>query len=150
MREEPKPEREIDEEAAVHGQLLAGLPGGASLISHLGGSVPQFGDAIMREICLSTSWTSSVRFWLAGSNLTKDSKNVVVTFDIAQVLDMNLDFFGGNVMLELLLRRPIIRPERAKYLQAFADSDLEFNFHSSAGMGGFIVARGVTLHWRPE
>lgn len=68
LRDEPKSKQEIDEEAFVHGQLLAALPGGASLISHLQGYVPEFGDAIMQEICLSTGGTSSVQFWLGASS----------------------------------------------------------------------------------
>lgn len=150
LQDKSEAELELEKEAFVHRQLLAGLPGGSSLISQLQGYVPEFGDAVMEEICLSTAGTSHVRFWLGGAGLSKDAKNLIVTFEIRQVLDMSLDFFRANVMFELLLSRPIIRPERTNYLDAFADDDLEFKFHSSWGMDGFLVARGVSLHWRPE
>jgi hypothetical protein len=145
--EEPKTEREIDEEAVVHSQLLAAIPGGTSLISQLG-YVPEFHDAIVREMRFSICGPSSMQFWLGGANVSKDG--LLVTFDIEAVLDMNLDYFRDNIMFEMLLRRPTVRPERTNYLHAFAHGDLEFEFRPSFGMQGFLVARGVSLHWHPE
>jgi hypothetical protein len=145
--EEPKTQREIDEETVVHSQLLAAIPGGTSLIGHLG-YVPEFHDAIVREMRLSICGPSSMQLWLGGANISKDG--LIVTFDIEAVLDMNLDYFRDNIMSEMLLRRPAVRLERSNYLHAFAHGDLEFEFRPSFGMRGFLAARGVSLHWHPE
>lgn len=147
MGEEPETKPDIEDEAVVHSQLLAGIPGGPSLISQLG-YVPEFHDAMVREMHLSIRGPSSIQLWLGVGNLSQDG--LLVTFDIEAVLDMNLDYFRDNIMFEMLLRRPTVRLERTNYLDAFAHGDLEFEFRPSFGMQGFLVARGVSLHWHPE
>jgi hypothetical protein len=149
VQDKAEAEREYEAAIALHAQLLSALPGGASLISQMDGYVTEFHDAMMRTICLSTSGTSYVEFVIWTSNYGKDN-DLVVTFDIGQILDMNLDFFRGNIMYEVHLGRPVARPERKGYLDSFADGDLEFRLQSSFGIDGFLVARGVSVRWHPE
>ncbi|MBE0579859.1 hypothetical protein [Devosia sp.] len=113
MGEEPETKPDIEDEAVVHSQLLAGIPGGPSLISQLG-YVPEFHDAMVREMHLSIRGPSSIQLWLGVGNLSQDG--LLVTFDIEAVLDMNLDYFRDNIMFEMLLRRPTVRLERTNYL----------------------------------
>jgi len=73
---------------------------------------------------------------------------IVVRFELSMILDLNLDFFQGNILFELLLRRPTLRRDRVNY---FRDppmtTDLEFGLDSTWGVGGFLVARGVQVRW---
>jgi hypothetical protein len=132
----------IAEDFLTHRTLLAALPGGRSLIDHWG-SAPTFHDAIVQEMRLRTSGDSFLQLWLPDS-----AAGIVVTFELSTILDLNLDFFQGNILYELLLRRPTLRPDRVNYFRdAPVTTDLEFGLDSTWGVDGFLVARGVKVRW---
>lgn len=142
-------EDRLRKDYAVHSEILASLPGSASLLAQYE-HLPDFHDAVAKDVSLSTSGKSLIR--LANPYPTIfDAGYLLVTFEIDKVIDANLDFFGGNILFGLMLRRPAARPDRQPYLtRPIEAGDIEFEFEPTCGLSGFVVGRGVRVSWTKD
>ena len=133
-------------EYLTHCQILAELPGAASLIAQYE-HPPSFHDSTLEEINLSMGGTSILR--LANPHPTIfDSGRLFVTFEIQKVIDLNLDFYGENILFGLLLRPPIVRGDRSNnFTRPLVEGDIEFQFEPTCGVGGYLIGREVSVRW---
>ena len=131
---------------AAHAELLAGLPGGPSLIAQYEHGT-SFHDATLLDISLSMRGKSLVVIEDPYPTILEPGR-LLVTFEIGMVIDASLDLFNQNILFGLKLRRPTDRPDRRNYLpRAVADSDIEFEFEPTCGVYGFIIGRDVSVRW---
>lgn len=139
-------EEKLRKDYAVHGEILASLPGSASLIAQYE-HLPSFHDATVEDVSLSMNRKSLIK--LANPFPTFfDGGRLIVTFEIDQVIDAYLDLFGNNILFALFLRRPAARIDRDPYRTRRIDAgDIEFEFESTCGLSGFVVGRGVRVSW---
>ena len=136
-------------EYAVHSAILTGLPGAASLIASYDG-VPSFHDATVEDVNLSMRGKSSIRIGNPYPTIY-DRSRLLVTFEIGQVIDANLDSFGQNILFSLMLRHPVRRPERQNYrTREILEGDVEFDFDATCGISGFVVGRNLSVRWTKD
>jgi hypothetical protein len=142
---EEKPGRDY----SVHSEILASLPGSASLLAQYE-HLPTFHDAVAEDVSLSRIGKSLIRLATPYPTIF-DAGRLLVTFEIDKVVDANLDLFGENILFGLLLRRPTIRADRQPYLtHAIETGDIEFVFEPTCGLSGFVVGRGVRVTWTKD
>jgi hypothetical protein len=122
---------------------LIGMEGGQSLIERLG-YVPSFHDFVVRELRLVTDLPSSLSLSIVRANPTLEER---IRFTIAEIVDLEIEFFGGvNILYDLRLYPAPDRPDRrAWYAREASRSDVEFDFSPTAGLAGTMRFRGIAV-----
>lgn len=133
------------------------IPGGADLVLWLG-QIPSFHDAEIISLHLNRCGRSSLRLhgWIHTGKVGNDGylelgKQAIVTFDLENIMDLQLDGFSvQNVISGLVIRRAPDRPDRRPYLAGEPSSqDIEIELEPCYGLSGFIRARSVTVTFAP-
>ena len=134
-------------------EIYDAVPGGAELLRWFG-QTPSFHDAEILDIHLRRSGRSILRLhgWINTGKVGPDrayvlDRHAVVTFELAGVMDLQLDGFSAqNVIGGLTLRRAPGRPERHGYLAlAPLPTDVEIELEPCYGLDGRIRARSVSI-----
>jgi hypothetical protein len=132
------------------------VPGGADLVRWFG-QEPTFHDAEILSLLLRRKGQSvlSLHVWIntgavgQGGYFVLD-RHAIVTFTLAEVLDLQLDGFSiQNVIYGLILRRAQDRPARRGYFADPRPEDVEIELEPCYGLSGFIRARAVSITFEP-
>jgi hypothetical protein len=139
------------------GSIYDTVPGGAELVRWFG-QVPTFHDAEILALDLRRRSASSLKIhgWISTGRISRDGtseldKHAVVTFAIESVMDLKLDGFSPqNVINGLVLRRAAVRPDRRPFLSLDPlPEDVEIELEPSFGLEGFVRARSVSITFVP-
>jgi len=133
------------------------VEGGPELLKWFG-TVPSFHDAEILNLDLRRNGISLLRVhgWIATGEVAPDKtavldKHAVVSFEISNVLDVQLEGFSTqNVVGGLILRRAPDRPDRRHHLalEPIPD-DIEIELEPCYGLHGRIRARSVRVTVTP-
>lgn len=131
------------------------VPGGVELLRWFGRE-PSFHDAEILSLHLSRKGPSVLRLhgWIntrAADGFYVSDRQAVVTFELEQVMDLQLDGFSAqNVIGGLILRCAPVRPERRPYLSLEPlPQDVEIVLEPCYGLDGSIRARSVSISFEP-
>jgi hypothetical protein len=133
------------------------VPGGAELIRWFG-RVPTFHDAEILGLHLRRKGQSVLRLhgWIFSGRVGVDGyaeldKHAIVTFTMEGVMDLQLDGFSvQNVIEELILRIAPDRPDRRDCLALDPlPEDIEIELKPCYGIDGLIRARSVAITFVP-
>jgi hypothetical protein len=139
---------------SIEAELWSSLAGGNEVLAWFGG-VPDFHDAEIVSLHLDRGGPSRLAVYFfrlqqaAGrpENVLEPTGDAIVTFELDDIVDLNLDGFGRqNVVYGLRLRRAVDDPTRAPYYAVDpAPSDYEIELEPCYGLSGTIRARTVRL-----
>ncbi len=142
-----------DNETAIYDAVA----GGAELVRWFG-QVPTFHDAEILSLHLRRKGQSVLRLhgWISTGAVGQDGyivldRHAIVTFTLADVMDLQLDGFSiQNVISGLILRRAPDRPERRGFLALDPrPQDIEIELEPCYGLDGLIRARSVSITFEP-
>jgi len=137
--------------------LYASLPGGPELLAWFGG-VPSFHDAEIVRVVLNrrAPSTLSIHTWKSTGRVDQQGyfilgRHAVVTFELIDVLDVQLEHFSSqNVVFGLLLSRAGARQDRMRYYAANASpDDFEIELEPCYGLNGHVRCRDVSISFVP-
>jgi len=137
--------------------IYEAAPGGTDLLRWFG-RVPSFHDAEILTLHLRRKGTSVLRLhgWINTGEVGPDGfyildRHAVVTFELDEVMDLQLDGFSAqNVIGGLSLRRAPDRPERQGNLALPPlPTDIEIELEPCYGLDGLIRARSVSVSFKP-
>jgi hypothetical protein len=135
--------RQYDE--VTQQQVLLAATGGQALIDRLG-YVPSFHDYAVVRLDISADGPSTLLLWIKRAEDGRE-REVRVRFTIAEVVDLQLEYFGGaNILHDLNLYPAPPRAERAPWVtRHIAETDVEIEFSPTAGLSGWIRCRGICV-----
>ena len=137
--------------------LYAGIPGGPELLAWFG-RVPSFHDAEIVRVVLNrrAPSTLSIHAWNLTDRVDPQGyfileRHAVVTFELEDVLDVQLEHFSSqNVIFGLQLRRAAPRPDRMPYYSRDASpDDFELELDPCYGLSGHVRCRRVSISFVP-
>ena len=133
----------------AHRALLETVRGGPKLIEWVGYAT-NFHDAELLQIDLQRDSPSEIRlrYWRYQPGSTFEIRDhCVVSIQIEDVLDLEIDGFSArNILFSLMFGAPQDRPERRNYFPYDpTPNDIEITLDPTWGIGGWIVARGVSV-----
>ena len=145
-----------DNETAIYDAVA----GGAELVRWFGPSPDPFHDAEILSLHLRRKGQErSPLAWMDpqyGRAVGQDGyivldRHAIVTFTLADVMDLQLDGFSiQNVISGLILRRAPDRPERRGFLALDPrPQDIEIELEPCYGLDGLIRARSVSITFEP-
>jgi hypothetical protein len=143
-----------DAEVEETAEILKGLPGGPELLAWFGG-VPNFGDAEVLGLNLDRAGHSQLRILAISYAGGRDSggffKRLVITFDLADMIDVAIEGFSHqNVIEGLKLRRAPAKPVHPSLLGlGMGDGDFEIELEPCAGAFGKIRASVISVSFEP-
>ncbi len=126
------------------------IPGGAALIAHFG-HIPMFHDGEITQVVLNRLSTSTISIHIWGVDDFGPAKHAVVTLQINDILDLQLENFSPqNVIGDLIIRAlPQREDRRAYYSRDPKDGDVEIELIPIFGLNGSIRAGLVSLAFVP-
>lgn len=137
--------------------LYAGILGGPELLAWFG-RVPSFHDAEVVRVVLNrrAPSTLSVHTWRLTNQVDAQSyfildRHAVVTFELEDVLDVQLEHFSPqNVIFGLQLRRATTRPDRMPhYFGDASPDDFEIELDPCYGLSGYVRCRRISISFVP-
>lgn len=135
--------------------IYASIPGGPEMLAWFG-STPSFHDAEIIALALNRRSSSfiSIHFWntdLDADGFYHSSKHAVVTFELSEIYDLQLDGFSHqNVISELVISHNEANAERARYHSLAAErSDYEIRLEPCYGIDGYIRCKRIAILLAP-
>lgn len=127
-------------------QLFATLPGADRLIAKYG-QVPTFHDGEIEAVHLNKKGPSKISISIPHPDIF-GTETVVVTLTAAHVIDVELEGFSGqNVIDELWIRTATPQPDHLERGVQTEPGDLEIEFDPIFGIGGRLLLRNVNVSW---
>lgn len=131
------------------------VPGGSDLLDWFG-QVPRFHDAEILSLYLRRRGHGALRLhcWLTTNKVGQDGylaldKHAIVTFTLEGVMDLQLDGFSAqNVINGLILRRAPDRVDRRSYL-ILPPSPEDVEIEPCYGMSDLIRMRSISIALEP-
>jgi len=140
----------VNEQAAdeydnsIQEAVLRAMPGGAELIEAFG-LVPWFGDdEIDRLDLVSGGKTRLVINASLGASYV-ESRSLRVIFEIEEIVELGLEHFYRQNVLDALRLRPAGEMQAPLYGAEPSPDDIEIVLQSTLGMDGTIRCRGVSV-----
>ncbi|MBY5779445.1 Imm50 family immunity protein [Rhizobium leguminosarum] len=132
------------------------IPGGPELLAWFG-QKPTFHDAEILSLALNRTGISELKIhgWIGTDAVDQDGyrvldKHAVVTFTFEDIMDLQLDGFSRqNVINGLVLRYAADRGRASYYALPKGPEDIEIELRPCYGLDGFIRAKKVTVTFRP-
>lgn len=135
--------------------IYASIPGGPEMLAWFDGT-PSFHDAEIVSLVLNRRSQSyiSIHFWnvdRGSDSYFHSTKHAVVTFELADIYDLQLDGFSHqNVISELIVSHDESDPERTPYHSLPAGKmDFEIKLEPCYGLDGYIRCKRVAIHLKP-
>ena len=133
--------------------IYRNIAGGAELLDYLG-KVPSFHDGEIISLELHRNAPSYLRVHgfavnVSGSKMDwKNAKHAIVTFELQQIVDLQLDGFSHqNVIGSLIIERKPSPFERVNYVgkEDAAALDFELTLEPCFGLDGRIRCKGISI-----
>ena len=136
--------------------IYGSIPGGPELLAWFG-EEPTFHDAEILRLALNRNGISELEIhgWIGTGAVDQDGylvleKHAVVTFALEDIMDLQLDGFSRqNVINGLILRHATDRGRAGYYALPEGPEDIEIELRPCYGLDGFIRAKKVTVSFRP-
>lgn len=133
------------------------IAGGPELLAWFG-EVPTFHDAEIISLSLTRQGRSELKIhgWIMTDKADPDGyivldKHAVVTFSLEDVMDLQLDSFSPqNVINALVLGRARERGRGAYHAIPAEPDDIEIELLPCYGLNGFIRAKKVEISFTPD
>jgi Immunity protein 50 len=133
------------------------LPGGPELLAWFG-RVPSFHDAEIVSLTLNRRSPSflTIHGWTTDGSVTQDGylvlqKKAVVTFEIQDIVYLNLEGFSGQNVIDgiLIAQRPPDHLAKSYYDFASDGDDFEIVLEPCYGMDGVIRCKNISISFVP-
>lgn len=132
------------------------IPGGPALLAWFG-EVPTFHDAEIISLSLNRQGRSELKIhgWITTDKVDPNGyvmldKHAVVTFSLEDVMDLQLDSFSPqNVINALVLGQAKDRGRSAYYGTPAEPDDIDIELLPCYGLDGFIRAKKVEISFMP-
>jgi len=136
--------------------IYENISGGPELLAWFG-QEPTFHDAEILSLTLTRNGISELKIhgWIGTDAVDQDGyrvleKHAVVTFAFEDIMDLQLDGFSRqNVINGLILRYATDRGRAGYYALPKGPEDIEIELRPCYGLDGFIRAKKVTISFRP-
>ena len=139
----------LNAEYEEHARIFASLEGAASLIK-LNGHVPSFHDAEVTDLNLSIRGQSTIRIADYVPEPFGPGK-VIVTFQINELLDINLQGFSSRNIIHGLRLKIASSSARENHYGYKVDAEtLELQLEDILGISGILIGRGISLKWTKD
>lgn len=127
-----------------------GIPGGEALIAFFG-HLPMFHDGEITQLVLNRHSPSTISVHIWGVDENDPVRHAVVTLQIDDIIDLELQNFSPqNVIGDLIIRPLPDRSERRNYYpRNRTESDIEIELAPIYGLSGIIRAGSVSVSFVP-
>jgi hypothetical protein len=142
-------QRAARERYDLHCLTFSAIEGAASL-NAIYGDVTSFHDADLLDVNLSRGRPNTLRI----SNPYPDifgAGRVIVTLEIAEVVHLELSGSSFSILFGLYVTPAGPDPRNEPYYgRPRRPGDLRIELESTAGLGGVLIASGLTLTWKKD